>query len=69
MIDHIVVINDLSVPKGGATALALASASAFRARGYRVTFVTGDDGDNPALRDQVSRSSHWEASGCCRAAR
>lgn len=52
MIDHIVVINDLSVPKGGATALALASASAFRARGYRVTFITGDDGDNPALRDQ-----------------
>lgn len=49
MIGHIVVINDLSVPKGGATALALASATAFRARGYRVTLITGDDGDNAAL--------------------
>ena len=52
MIGHIVVINDLSVPKGGATALALASASAFRARGYRVTLITGDEGDNAALVDQ-----------------
>ena len=37
------------MPKGGATALALASATAFRARGYRVTLITGDDGDNAAL--------------------
>lgn len=50
MIDRIVVVNDLAEPKGGATALALASALAFRERGYRVTFLTGDTGENAALR-------------------
>lgn len=49
MIERIVVINDISTPKGGATALALASAHALRDRGYAVTFITGDRGDNPAL--------------------
>jgi glycosyltransferase involved in cell wall biosynthesis len=50
VIDRIVVVNDLAEPKGGATALALASALAFRERGYPVTFLTGDTGDNAALR-------------------
>lgn len=51
MIDRIVVVNDISDPKGGATALALASALAFRARGHAVTFLTGDAGGNPALHE------------------
>jgi glycosyltransferase involved in cell wall biosynthesis len=51
VIAHIVVINDISDAKGGATALALASALAFRERGYRVTFVTGDAGRNERLTD------------------
>jgi glycosyltransferase involved in cell wall biosynthesis len=44
-IDRIVVINDLSRPMGGASALAVASARAFVARGYPVTFIAGDDGE------------------------
>jgi glycosyltransferase involved in cell wall biosynthesis len=51
MIDHIVILNDLSQPKGGATALALDSAMAFCARGLKVTFLTGDAGGNEALID------------------
>lgn len=41
-IDRIVVINDLSRPMGGASALAVASARAFRERGLAVTFLSGD---------------------------
>lgn len=48
-IDRIVIINDSSLAKGGATGLALASAEAFRALGYPVTLLTGDGGENPAL--------------------
>ena len=51
MIDRIILINDLSQPKGGATALALQSALAFRARGLEVTFIAGDMADNAALGD------------------
>lgn len=50
-IDRIVVINDISDAKGGATALALLSALEFRQLGYPVTYLTGDDGDNAALRN------------------
>lgn len=49
MIDRIVVVNDISVPKGGATALALLSARMLRQRGQAVTFLAGDTGHNPAL--------------------
>lgn len=49
MIDRIVVINDISVPKGGATALALLSAQMLGARGRAVTVLTGDAGRNPDL--------------------
>lgn len=49
MIGRIVIINDISAPKGGATALALASAKTFRELGYPVTFLTGDDGHNDEL--------------------
>jgi glycosyltransferase involved in cell wall biosynthesis len=51
LIDRIVIVNDISAPKGGATALALLSAYKFRARGFAVTFLTGDSGDNSELRD------------------
>lgn len=49
MIDRVVVINDICEAKGGATALALASALGLRARGIPVTVLTGDHGDNAAL--------------------
>lgn len=49
--DRIVILNDISDAKGGATALALLSAFEFRKRGLAVTFMTGDDGDNSALRE------------------
>ena len=48
MIGRIVVINDLSTAKGGASLLAVESARQFAARGYRVTLLCGDRG-NPAL--------------------
>lgn len=51
MIDRIVILNDISAPKGGATALALLSIREFRKRGYAVTLLTGDSGDNQALID------------------
>ena len=49
MIERIVVINDSSVAKGGATGLSLASALAFRKRGLAVTLLTGDAGQNSEL--------------------
>lgn len=51
MIERIVVINDSSVAKGGATGLSLASALAFRKRGLPVTLLTGDSGQNPELAE------------------
>ncbi|WP_082703663.1 glycosyltransferase family 4 protein [Novosphingobium sp. Fuku2-ISO-50] len=41
-IDRIVVINDLSHPMGGASALAVQSALGFAHIGYPVTFLSGD---------------------------
>ena len=41
-IEHIVIINDLSRPLGGASALAVQSAIGFAQAGYRVTFLSGD---------------------------
>jgi glycosyltransferase involved in cell wall biosynthesis len=52
MIERIVVINDISTPRGGATALALASVIAFREQGFPVTYIAGDDGRNPDLQDR-----------------
>lgn len=51
MIGRIVIINDSSVAKGGATGLALASALAFRRRGLSVTLLTGDQGANEELAE------------------
>ena len=50
MLDRIVVINDVSVAKGGATGLALASIRGFRAMGHAVTLLTGDSGGNEDLK-------------------
>lgn len=47
---RIVIINDISQPKGGATALALLSAQELRKRGHQVTFLAGDGADNADLR-------------------
>ena len=47
---QIVVINDLSHPLGGASALAVASARSFTARGYKVAMLAGDTPD-PALAE------------------
>ena len=44
-IDRIVVINDLSHPMGGASALAVDSARRLAQRGYRVTMLAGDTAD------------------------
>lgn len=49
-LSQIVVINDLSHPLGGASALAVASARSFAARGYRVAMLAGDEPD-PALAE------------------
>ncbi|PWJ22171.1 glycosyltransferase [Jannaschia seohaensis] len=49
---HVVVINDASVARGGATGLALLSARMLRMRGHRVTYICGDGGDDGALAAQ-----------------
>lgn len=41
--DRVVVINDISVMKGGATSIALTGARMLHERGVPVTFITGDD--------------------------
>ncbi|GIT92015.1 polysaccharide biosynthesis protein [Jannaschia pagri] len=46
---HVVIVNDASVARGGATGLALLSARLLAQRGCRVTFVAGDAGDDGAL--------------------
>ena len=45
--ERLVIVNDVSVANGGATALALLELRLMRARGVKVTYVTGDDGANP----------------------
>ena len=45
--DHIVIINDTSMPTGGAGLLAVALALRLAKKGRRVTFFAGDDGINP----------------------
>ena len=49
--ERIVVINDASTARGGATGLALLSVRLLRARGHAVTYLCGDDGDNAELAD------------------
>ncbi|MCL4765105.1 MAG: glycosyltransferase family 4 protein [Hyphomicrobiaceae bacterium] len=49
--DRVVVINDLSAVRGGATGIALASIGALRSRGLFVTLVTGDEPSGPGSSD------------------
>lgn len=51
MIERIVVLHDFCVPRGGASLLAVRSAVELRRRGFAVSFLSGDDGINPALAD------------------
>ena len=54
MLHRIVILNDSSVAKGGATGLAVLSARLFAARGYQVVFISGDDGEGADLhRDGI----------------
>lgn len=50
-IDRVVVINDLSIAKGGGTGLALLSVRLLRQAGIPVTYICGDDGENPDFAD------------------
>ncbi len=47
--ERLVIVNDFSIARGGATALALLEAELFCRRGMPVTFIAGDAGDNPDL--------------------
>jgi glycosyltransferase involved in cell wall biosynthesis len=49
MLSRVVLINDRSVARGGATALAVAAARLLCAAGVPVTFITGDAGDGAEL--------------------
>lgn len=42
--ERVVVINDVSIARGGATGMALASIALLANAGIRVTFIAGDDG-------------------------
>ncbi len=48
-IERVVVINDDSVPSGGAAGIMLASLRQLRERNVPVTLLTGDDGSDPQL--------------------
>lgn len=47
--ERVVIINDFSLARGGATALALLSARLFCARGLPVTLFCGDDASNSTM--------------------
>jgi glycosyltransferase involved in cell wall biosynthesis/polysaccharide pyruvyl transferase WcaK-like protein len=44
---RLVIVNDFSIARGGATALALLEAELFGRRNMPITFITGDAGGNP----------------------
>lgn len=48
---RIMILNDRSVARGGATGMSLLTARMLKERGRDVVFVTGDDGDSPVLKD------------------
>lgn len=48
-IDRVVILNDVSTAKGGATDLALLSARMIRRRGFPVTFISGGETDHGEL--------------------
>lgn len=50
-IDRVVIIDDYSTARGGATALSLLSAKLFRDLDFPVTYICGDNGANAELAD------------------
>src|SRR5947207_106421 len=51
MLRRVVLVSDLAAERDGATAIAMSAARALRKRGVAVTYVCGDDGQNPELAD------------------
>lgn len=51
MIQRVVVINDVATARGGATGIALLSIRLLRQMDVPVTFIVGDEGNNPELRE------------------
>jgi glycosyltransferase involved in cell wall biosynthesis len=49
---RVVVLNDFSVAHGGAESIALLAVKLLRQRDIAVTFVAGDDGDNPLFAEE-----------------
>src|SRR5690242_17533756 len=49
VLDRVVVIDDYSTARGGATALAVLSAKLLCGLGIAVTYICGDDGANEEL--------------------
>jgi polysaccharide pyruvyl transferase WcaK-like protein len=47
--DRLVIVNDFSIARGGATTLGLLEAELFARRGAPVSFIAGDAGENPDL--------------------
>ncbi len=50
----IVIVNDFSIARGGATGLALLSVKKFIDMGFDVTYICGDDGDDALTKIGVS---------------
>lgn len=48
---RVIMLNDFSVAKGGATTLALLATRLLRERGHEVVYITGDVGGSPVLHD------------------
>lgn len=51
-IERVVILDDYSVARGGATALALLAARQLRDAGFRVTYICGDRGDDGVLASE-----------------
>jgi glycosyltransferase involved in cell wall biosynthesis len=50
-VEHVVIINDFSIARGGATTLVLMLIRLLRSRNIPVTIIVGDEGDNPLFFD------------------
>ena len=64
--ERLVIVNDFSVARGGATALALLEAELFARRGLPITFIAGDAADNPDLQQLGVSMVGSGSSGCSR---
>lgn len=62
-IERVVIINDFSIARGGATTLVLLLLQLLRSRDIPVTMIVGDDGNNPLFAEvgaDVVRLGHKE---------